>query len=234
MEIETEKIIKTQMEKLPPEIRSLFTDSELGNKIINIGKKNGIINIEQLGIFQTETNLVMLGLVHPDEYPNELKTQLNIDTEKVNNIVNDVNKQILSGIREKLKEIYEKTDETMEDENEENLELESREELLKHIENPQPVTKIKIPVLSEQKELPAGNTEEIKIESSKNLSNLSPEKENLIPNKKDTYSILTQKLSGSFKIPTVETNHSIPNVTKDSERNKPELPRVDPYRMPIE
>src|SRR3989339_107039 len=105
MDPETEKIIKEQIEKLPPEIRKLFTDPELGDKILNIGKKNGIINIEQLGMFQTETNLMMLGLVHPDDYPNELKNQLRISDEKANNIVNDINIQILSGIREKLKEV---------------------------------------------------------------------------------------------------------------------------------
>src|ERR1035437_7494427 len=114
MDSETEKIIKEQMEKLPPEVKELFTDPELGNKIINIGKKNGINNIEQLGLFQTETYLVMLGLVHPDEYQNELKDRLNINDEKANIITKDVNEQMLSKILEKLKETY-KEGENLED-----------------------------------------------------------------------------------------------------------------------
>lgn len=203
MDPEIERIIKEQIKKLPDEIRTLFTDPELGNKILNIGKKNGIINIEQLGTFQTETNLVMLGLVHPDDYPDELKNQLNLSGEKVNNIVNDVNEQIFKGIREKLKEVYEKTDETSDDAEKpkkpENN-FESREELLKAIENPGKVMER----LESEKELPDGHP------------------------------ILNQKLSGTFSVPKVETDHSIGNLSKNSDSETTKLPPVDPYRMPIE
>ena len=105
MDPETEKIIKEQMDKLPTEVKKLFADPELNNKIISIGKKNGL-NTEQLVILQTEINLVILGLVHPDEYPNVLKVRLNISDLKTDNIVNDINKDILGEILEKLKEVY--------------------------------------------------------------------------------------------------------------------------------
>ncbi len=224
MDPETEKIIKEQMEKLPIEIRNLFTDPGLGDKILNIGKKNGIVNIEQLGIFQTETNLMLLGLVHPDDYPNELKNQLKIDDIKVDNIVNDVNAQILSGIREKLKEVYEKTDKIGDGIDEQPLE--SREEILKTIPARNaystPASNAlrsnvgwadaggETPDLSAEKELPAPPTEE------------------------KAPSILTQKFSGAFQIPTVETDHSLNNMSKDSGEEKTKLPKVDPYRMPID
>jgi hypothetical protein len=115
MDPEIEKIIKEQMEKLPIEVKKLFTDSSLGEKIINIGKKNGL-NEGQLAILQTETNLVMLGLVHPDEYSDELKSHLNINDIRADNITNDINTEIMSGIREKIKETYEKTEESLETE----------------------------------------------------------------------------------------------------------------------
>ena len=204
MDPETEKIIKEQMGKLPDEIRNLFTEPELGNKILNIGKKNGIVNIEQLGTFQTETNLMMLGLVHPDEYPNELKNQLKIDDMKVDNIVNDINTQILSGIREKLKEVYEKTDETLdtikESEEPSLKNLETREEMLKTIETPD---------LFAEKELPA-------------------------PQKEEEHPILAQKLSGSFQIPTTETNHFLKNIQPSSPQKGMIGKSVDPYREPTE
>lgn len=212
MDSETEKIIKKQMEKLPAEIRNLFTDPELSNKILAIGKKNGIINIEQLGILQTETNLMMLGLVHPDEYPNELKNRLNINEERLNNIIKDVNQQIFKGIREKLKEAYEKTNNT-----EENIEvnnqnpLESREEVLEAVKNID---------LRAQKELPAGNREELKGEPLKNS-----------PRVPLGNSILGQKLSGTFQIPKTETDHSSAYVTKEETKGeKTKLPNIDPYR----
>ena len=137
----------------------------------------------------------MLGLVHPDEYRNELKGRLNINDETVNNIIKDINEQMLSGIREKLKEIYENTEESSREEDKrseekndaqvlntagieivpEKLELgtaeqstESREEVLKKVEKPEPTT---------------------------------------VP------PILAQKLSGSFQIPSVKTEHFLPNLS---------------------
>lgn len=52
--------------------------------------------------------------------------------------------------------------------------------------------------------------------------------------KKETPSILSQKLSGSFQIPTVETEHSLSNMTKDSGEDKMKSSKVDPYRMSTE
>ena len=109
MDPEIEEIIKKQMEKLPIEVRRLLANPELNNKIINIGKKNGL-DEEQLGILQIETNLVMLGLVHLDEYQNELKSRIKIPDEKINNIINATKEQILNNIQEKLKEFYQQTD----------------------------------------------------------------------------------------------------------------------------
>lgn len=166
MDPEIEKIIKEQMKKLPEEIRNIFTDPTLGDKILEIGRKNGIINIEQLGTFQIETNLVMLGLVHPDEYPDELKNQLNLSDEIINNIVNDVNTQILSGIREKLKEVYEKSDSEV---IENPTETKSREELLKEMQEP-----FKNPSILEQKL--SGHFHNPETQTDHSLNNLSSDK----------------------------------------------------------
>jgi molybdopterin converting factor small subunit len=127
MNPETEKIIKDQMKKLPTEIRELFTNPSIDAKIVNIGKNNGL-NVEQLVTLQTETYLVMLGLVHPDDYPSELKDHLNIDDEKVENIVAETNEKILSKITERLREIYEEMDATSEniDINKENPEVDAK------------------------------------------------------------------------------------------------------------
>lgn len=39
MDTEIDKIIKTQIEKLPLEVKNILTNPELGDKILNIGKK---------------------------------------------------------------------------------------------------------------------------------------------------------------------------------------------------
>ena len=82
--------------------------------------------------------------------------------------------------------------------------LETREEMLKHLETPD---------LLAEKELPA------------------PVK------KEENHPILAQKLSGSFQIPTTETDHSLNNMTKDASipiKPSTGIPKVDPYRMPID
>ncbi len=110
MDPETEKIIKKQIEKLPLEIRSLIANHVLENKISNIGKRNGLSE-EQIGTLQVETNLIILGLVPTDEYQNELKDHLKIDSLKLDTVIADMGKEILDGIQEKLNEIYNKLDE---------------------------------------------------------------------------------------------------------------------------
>ena len=110
MDPETEKIIKKQIEKLPVEVRSIIADPKLGDKISNIGKKNGL-NTEQIGVLQVETYLVMLGLMHIDEYTNQLKESLKIDYLKLDNILTDMDNSILGEIQDKINETYNKLDE---------------------------------------------------------------------------------------------------------------------------
>ncbi|MFA6353972.1 MAG: hypothetical protein WCW93_03515 [Candidatus Paceibacterota bacterium] len=214
MDPETEKIIKEQMEKLPDEIKKIFTDPELGNKIINIGRKNGL-NIEQLGIFQTETYLVMLGLVHPDEYQTELKDRLKINNEKANTITKDVNEQMLSKIFDQLKKIYEE-DEDLKDENME------KTETLQNIS-----TEDKKVSIEQQGIEKVPNTEKDK----KNAQILSSAPIEVLPAKAELMTpppILTQKLSGFVKNDVVETDHSLKNLTTAS----PSYPaKADPYRL---
>ena len=73
-------------------------------------------------------------------------------------------------------------------------------------------------------------------ESIKSITNYKLKIENKENEKSnESHPILAQRLSKPFKIPTVESDHSIANTTKSTEEEKDNLPiRVDPYRMPIE
>jgi hypothetical protein len=101
MNPETENIIKEQMKILPKEVINILADPAWSEKVLTIGRKNGLTE-EQSQTLLLETNLVLLGLVHPDEYADELKNRLKIDEMKADNIVSDINREILSGVREKL------------------------------------------------------------------------------------------------------------------------------------
>ncbi len=112
MNSEIEKIIKEQMKILPVEVINILSDTTLGEKIITIGKKNGL-SADQLEIFQRETYLVLVGLVNPDEYPKELEGRLKQDDLKLDNILNDIYKEILIGVRDKLTGMFNKNDKAL-------------------------------------------------------------------------------------------------------------------------
>ena len=105
MDPEVEEIIKRQIRKLPIEIRKIVADPKLGEKITSMGVKNGL-NAEQLEILQREVVLVVLGLVHPDELADGLINHSKINGLRIDNIITDIDREILSGIKEKLKKVY--------------------------------------------------------------------------------------------------------------------------------
>lgn len=107
MDKETEEIIKEQLKILPKEVISIIADVSWIEKVLDIGKKNGLSE-KQLEILQLETNLLLLGLVHPDDYPKELESHLKISDIKLDNVVNDVNRELLSSVRGKLVELFNK------------------------------------------------------------------------------------------------------------------------------
>jgi hypothetical protein len=110
METETDKIIKEQLEYLPEDIIALFADPKTNEKISEIGKITQL-NDEQLGVLQTETSLLMLGLTNQDEYKNELKNKLAVSEEKLNDILKEIYILIPTDMIEELKIIYAERDE---------------------------------------------------------------------------------------------------------------------------
>lgn len=189
----------------------------------------------QLEDLELETELLLCGLINPEDYPKELEKRMGIPKAKIDELVNELNEKVFKKIREELVKTIErkkmsensKTNETKENFKKEEEPIESREELLKNIENTSTGNVENIVLQGKeilaQKELPVGNKDkqENKGEPLKNS-----------PRVPLGNSILEQKLSGAFQIPTTETNHSLGNL---SSSNKPSTtPKVDPYREPTE
>ena len=95
--------------------------------------------------------------------------------------------------------------------------IESREELLKNIENPTPIKSI-------NNDQPKTGVAGISAVPQPVEQKQEAEKNNPAP------SILDQKLSGTFKIPKVETNHSLSNMTKNTNSGMSKDTKTDPYR----
>ncbi|MCX6751257.1 MAG: hypothetical protein NT161_00605 [Candidatus Nomurabacteria bacterium] len=208
MDENTTKMIKERFNALPESIQELILSSNYQDILVEIGKKYQL-NVEQLGMLEQETTLVMMGLTPTKDFETELTRELGIDKMKGNQIVTEINEKIFLTIRDLLKLMYTpegeepSIEETPEEPKKIENNLESREELLKKIENPNLLT---------EKELPA-------------------------PAIPSTPSILSQKLSGAFQIPKTETEHSLENITKNNSTNDittKNLPKIDPYREPTE
>jgi len=98
--------IDAQYKKLPEPLREALYSAENAQKIFEIGKKNGL-NVDKIGLLAEEVGYVILGLTRGNEFANFLKEMLQINEEKAHAIVEEVNLQIFSPIREDLKTAHE-------------------------------------------------------------------------------------------------------------------------------
>ena len=96
------KSLDKKFEKLPEEVKQAIGESNYQQKLYDIGNKYKL-TLDQIGKLEEVTTKVMLGLTHPETYSGELAIALGIQVDKINEIVNDVNEQVLKNIREILK-----------------------------------------------------------------------------------------------------------------------------------
>ena len=201
------KMIKERFDSLPEMIQGVIISSDYEKSLIEISKKYNL-TVEQMGVLEKETTFVMMGLSPIGDFEGELAHELNVDKAKGAEIVKEINEKVFLNIRALLKLMY--TPKGEEPKLDETL-IEG--EMFQGERNS-----------TENKETPI---EEIK------STDLSAQRELSSPIGDQAHPLINQKLSGSFKIPTVETEHFVNNLTKDSEKEAT-TPKIDPYReLPI-
>ncbi|MBP7831874.1 MAG: hypothetical protein KA028_02560 [Candidatus Pacebacteria bacterium] len=102
----SQKLIEDRLAQLPPYIKTALANINWAPEILSIGKKHGL-HVDEMGTLQTETVLVLVGLVHPNEYASNLAHELHVPKDKIDGIVADVNERILKTIRQSLIEFIE-------------------------------------------------------------------------------------------------------------------------------
>lgn len=208
------KIEKAKRE-LPLETVNAIDAVDWRTPILGLRSKYGY-TFEQLGDLELETELLLCGLVSGANYPKELANRMKISKGAANELVNEMNNLVFKKIREELVK------------NAERKKILARSEK-KDVNEAQILNTAGIeiipeatPNLLERPELTAGEKEVEKREDIlKKIEN--PE----------AHPILAQKLSSSFGIGTVETKHSLENITKAPNEVKtpvPKKPSIDPYR----
>lgn len=114
---------------VPGALQKAIVSSDYQNKIVDIGKNNKL-TVAQLGDLELVTTFVMLGATSPNNYKSEIAEKLGIQDEAVvDKIVDDVNAQIFSTIRDELKEINTPPEGEAEDDDSETFWHHSEEEM---------------------------------------------------------------------------------------------------------
>ena len=101
----SKELVQEKMRNLPRDLRDIIFSEDMVTKMKAVAKHYGI-SIEQLGGLDTATNDVILGIVHPKDYINELSKNLNIDTDVARSIAKEINEQIFAPLRESLKSVH--------------------------------------------------------------------------------------------------------------------------------
>lgn len=91
--------------KLPTDAQTMFASMEWMKTLENLSAKYNMtaLQIQSLG---TETTLLLLGIVHPDEYMNFLQTDLSLSKSVQDRLMADINLGILNKWRETLTSVY--------------------------------------------------------------------------------------------------------------------------------
>lgn len=232
--------IERAKEELPKETRHAIDSVDWRGVILGMREKKGY-SFEQLEDLELETELLLCGLLNPANYPKELEKRMNLPKAQVDLLVNEMNEFVFKKIKNELiknterEEIFIKKADSIT-----NDELRMTNQKAKEIipEKPKIIEQTaSTPVLSNKTELETMPPEiPITPETTPKIS------ETTTPTIKDVESISSQKLAGSFQIPTKKTEYTLPTLGKDklnlagiapkkSDDDILKTSKEDPYRI---
>jgi len=224
------KIDKARAE-LPEETREAIDTVDWRAVILGLRESKGY-SFEQLGDLETETELLLCGLINPAEYPKELETRMKIPRAQADFLVNEMNDLVFSKIREELIK------------NTERKKIFGSRINVTPLETKVPVqVKAALPTIAPNVEVRKDNAPksieppklaEIQTEieaGKKTYAQVAPSNAPIAPAPAvpPSLPLAAQKLSGTFQMPAVKTDHSVANISKS---NTPPGPaNKDPYRV---
>ena len=109
---ELQKNIALYYSKLPPEVQSIFAKMEWLENLKTLSASYNL-NDEQVQELGTETTLVLLGIIHIEEYAQKL-VALGLPTETTEKLLTEIDEKILKEVAPQLVETYNKNAEDLE------------------------------------------------------------------------------------------------------------------------
>ena len=228
MNNDTVDLLKIKIEKakreLPLETINAINAVDWRMAILGLRTKMGY-TFEQLSDLELETELVLCGLVSPENYPKELEKRMGISKAAVNKLVNEMNDLVFKKIREEFiknterKKIFQRSERSEE----------------KNANDTQILSSTGIEIMEKKELLPEIMPTEISANINREDMLIKIEKPDTYAKsydilKEEMYPILAQKLSTSVQIPTVKTEYSLPNFQPSSQNETNPKNKIDPYR----
>lgn len=99
------KEIRTRFELLPPDLQKTITDSEYQNALFEIAKAQKL-TYEELGILEMDTTMVLLGMVKPEDFRDDLQRDLRKNDSELDSVVAAVNDRVFAPIKSSLERVY--------------------------------------------------------------------------------------------------------------------------------
>ncbi|MDD3735023.1 MAG: hypothetical protein PHO31_00920 [Candidatus Pacebacteria bacterium] len=100
-----EDLVEKRKQALPPYLKDALYSKEIGQKIIDIAKENGIIEREKIIKISSIVGYIILGLIHPKEIEKYLIEDLQIKESLARDIASALRIEILLDFPELFKEI---------------------------------------------------------------------------------------------------------------------------------
>lgn len=231
--------LRTRFELLPEDLQNVIQSSDYQNKLFEIAKKNKW-TYEQLNLLEMETTMVLLGMVNPDSYQQELATQLGKKPADLTAVIAEIKNQIFDPIRSSLMKLYTAVPLAETEPVTEPTEVNAADSAV--------LEKSGITVEESRPAIPAQTAPENRgtiLSGIENPPKTAPRVLNQVPvssvpkapyaAKVSGNGMVAGKLSETVAIPPKATDYSIPKMgTNPTPTPPPKAPGADPYKEPLE
>jgi hypothetical protein len=102
---ETKNELVSRFTLLPDDIKGAIMDAKYQQTLFDLAKAEKL-TYEELGVLETETTMVLLGMTKPADYRDELQAELKKNDPEIDTIVKAVNEQVFAPIRASLERVY--------------------------------------------------------------------------------------------------------------------------------
>lgn len=101
----TEQLIKDHLKTLPKPVKDAIASFDWTREVFSIGQKKSL-HVDAIGEIQTEVMLVVLGLISPKEFYDQMVSRIGIKDELALEIADEVNEKVFVRIRNFMKNYY--------------------------------------------------------------------------------------------------------------------------------